>query len=65
MRRQIADGAWLPASARLTGVGHLFFFKRIEIGYVNQYFDYQKMNPDDPPRFVAVPELTGGASRNP
>ncbi len=60
VRRKIADGTWLPASARLTGVGHLFFFKKIVIGYVNEYFDYEKIDPNEPPRFIAIPELTRG-----
>jgi hypothetical protein len=53
VRREVHDGVWLPVRAELYGSGRIFFFKKLEIGYVNEYFDYQKMDPENPPRFVA------------
>lgn len=64
VRSRLADGTWLPVMARLTGVGHLLFVKKIQVGYLSEYFDYRKIDPDDPPRFVAVPELRPDAGRS-
>jgi len=53
VRREVHDGVWLPVRAELYGTGRIFFFKKLEIGYVNEYFDYRKMDPENLPRFVA------------
>jgi hypothetical protein len=54
-RRRLPDGAWLPARAELTGTGRILLVKKIEIGYIYEYFDYVGIDPNMPPRFVARP----------
>jgi hypothetical protein len=53
--RRLWDGAWLPADARLVGVGRALLFRRFELDLVSEYFDYQPIDPAAPPPFVALP----------
>lgn len=54
-RRQMPDGTWLPAGARLTGTGRALLFRRFDIDFASEYFDYQPIDPAAPPPFVALP----------
>lgn len=56
VRRQMADGSWLPAVAELTATGRVLLVKKIERAWHAEYFDYVRIDPDDPPRFTALPE---------
>ena len=55
VRRQVADGSWLPARAELTGTGRLLLFRKLQLAWINEYFDYRRVDPDHPPAFVALP----------
>ena len=55
-RRQVADGSWLPARAELTGTGRVLLVKKIERAWHAEYFDYVRIDPVHPPRFIALPE---------
>ncbi len=55
-RRQMPDGVWLPAGARLTGTGRAMWFRRFDIDFASEYFDYQPIDPASPPPFVALPD---------
>lgn len=54
-RRQVVNGTWLPAEARLTGTGRALLFRRFDLDFVSEYFDYQRIDPAAPPPFVALP----------
>ena len=56
VRRQVADGSWLPAVAELVGTGRVLLFKKIEIAWHNEYFDYVRIDPEHPPYFIALPD---------
>lgn len=55
-RRQMPDLTWLPAGARLTGSGRALLFRRFDIDFTSEYFDYQPIDPAAPPPFVALPD---------
>ena len=55
-RRQVADGSWLPAVAELTGTARVLLVKKIERAWHAEYFDYVRIDPEHPPRFIALPE---------
>ena len=54
-RRLWEGGAWLPVDARLTGTGLALLFRRFDLDFVSEYFDYQPIDPAAPPSFVALP----------
>ena len=56
VRRQVADGSWLPAVAELTGTGRVLLVRKIERAWHAEYFDYARIDPERPPRFVDLPE---------
>jgi len=55
VRRQVADGTWLPARAELTGTGRMLLFKKLDLAWIYEYFDYERIDPASPPRFIALP----------
>jgi len=54
-RRRMGGGVWLPAEARLTGTGRALLFRRFDLDFVSEYFDYKPIDPAAPPSFVALP----------
>jgi hypothetical protein len=44
-RRQKIGNAWLPVETRMTGTGRALLFRRVEINYLRQYFDYRPFEP--------------------
>jgi len=56
VRRQVADGSWLPAVAELTGTARVLLFRKVEMAWHAEYFDYVRMDPEHLPRFIALPE---------
>jgi len=55
-RRPGADGSWLPAFAELIGTGRVLLFKKVERAWHAEYSDYVRIDPEHPPRFIALPE---------
>jgi hypothetical protein len=54
-RRPWPGGAWLPVDLRLTGTGLALLFRRFDLDFVSECFDYQPIDPAAPPSFVALP----------
>jgi hypothetical protein len=40
-RRAVADGLWLPTSIRLTGQGRAMLFRKLNVDYAIEWFDYR------------------------
>jgi hypothetical protein len=46
----------LPAFAELIGTGRVLLFKKVERAWHAEYSDYVRIDPEHPPRFIALPE---------
>jgi hypothetical protein len=56
VRRQMVDEVWLPARTEFRGTGRMLLFKRLDLAWVSEYFDYERLDPEQLPSFIALPD---------
>jgi hypothetical protein len=56
VRRPMVDGAWLPARTEYRGTGRMLLFRKLDLAWVSEYFDYERLDPERLPSFIALPD---------
>ncbi len=58
VRRKVNGEAWLPVEARFKGTGRALLFRKIEINWMREYYDYRRRDPNESWPFLSSQATT-------